>query len=121
MANHDNSIFPCGQAITVYDSPAGDLPQHQAERPNIRLLVGLEDVHADALVQHLRSHVALGAHSRVVAHVQDVVTLRVHDGQAYNKQPNSKYAWESTTQDLIEWILKENSWVPWASYLHTVK
>lgn len=114
MANHDSSIFPWRQAITIYDGPAGDLPQHQAEGPNVRLLVGLEDVHADALVQHLRGHIAFGAHARVVAHVQDVATLRVHDGQAYNKQPYEKS--KLPIQALVKCIFNENSLVvPWIS------
>ena len=66
---------------TVAVGPPGDLPQHQAEGPDVHPLVGVEAVRLDAVVQHLGGHVALGAHLGVVPHVQQVVRLGVGHGQ----------------------------------------
>lgn len=72
---------PC--FLTVHDGPAGDFPEDQTQGPDVGLLVGLEDVGANGLVQHLRGHVALGSHAGVVAHVQVVVGLGVDDCQTW--------------------------------------
>ncbi|TNN39151.1 hypothetical protein EYF80_050680 [Liparis tanakae] len=72
---------PSSSSLTVAVRAPGDLPQHQPEGPDVHSLVGVEAVRLDALVQHLRRHVALGADLRVVAHVQQVVRLGVGHGQ----------------------------------------
>ena len=80
---------PCAvgcRRLTIDNGPAGDLPQHQAKGPDVRPLVGFEAVGSDLLFQHLRGHVPLGAHSRVVANVQVIATLRVHHSQACGHQ-----------------------------------
>lgn len=70
------------RALTVADHAPGHLPEHQPEGPDVHTLVGVEAVGLDALVQHLGGHVALGAHARVVAHVQLVCALGMHHGKA---------------------------------------
>ena len=73
-----NASSYCVWLGTIDDGPASDFPEDQAEGPDVSLLVGLKDVHANGLIQHLRGHVALGAHTRVVAHIQVVIGLRVY-------------------------------------------
>lgn len=68
--------------LTVDDGSAGDLPEDQAQSPDVGLLVGLKHVGADGLVQHLGGHVAFGPHARVVANIQVVSGLRVYDSQS---------------------------------------
>lgn len=70
------------KAPTIADGPPGDLPQHQAESPDVHPLVGLKAVHLDAVIQNLRRHVALGAYFGVTAHVQLIGVLEVHHGKA---------------------------------------
>lgn len=67
--------------LTVNNGSAGNFPEDQAQGPDVSLLVGLKDVHTNALVQHLRGHVALGPHTRVVAHIEVAVGLRMYDSQ----------------------------------------
>lgn len=68
---------------TVADGPPGNLPQNEAQGPDVHPLVGLKAIHLDGVVQHLGGHVALGSHFGVVAHVQLVGVLEMHDGQTW--------------------------------------
>lgn len=74
------TIVICG-LLTINYGPAGNFPEDQAQGPDVSLLVGLKDVHTDSLIQHLRSHVALGPHARIVAHIQVVMRLGVYHSQ----------------------------------------
>lgn len=73
-------------ALTITDCPPGDLPQDEAQGPDIHPLVGLEAVRLDGVVEHLGGHVALCSHFRVVPHVQLVRVLEMHDRQTLNEQ-----------------------------------
>lgn len=66
---------------TVADSSSGDLPQDEAQGPDVHSLEGLKAVHLDGVVKHLRGHVALCAHLRVVPHIQFIGVLKMHDCQ----------------------------------------
>lgn len=72
----------CKKVLTVADRPPGNLPQNQAQGPDVHPLEGLEAVHLDGVVQHLGGHVALCAHFRIVAHIQLVGVLEMHHGQS---------------------------------------
>lgn len=76
--------------LTIADGSPGDLPQHQAEGPNVHSLVRLKAVRLDGVVQHLRGHVALGAHFGVVAHIQLISVLEVHNSQACGDKRGSR-------------------------------
>lgn len=71
--------------ITIDIGPAGNFPEDQAQGPDVSLLVRLKDVHSNSLIQHLRGHVALGPHARVIAHIEVVMGLRVYHGQTWGK------------------------------------
>lgn len=62
------------------------LPQHQPKGPDVHSLVSVEAVCLNGLVQYLRGHVALGAHLWIVAHIQQIVCLRVCYSQPWNTQ-----------------------------------
>lgn len=66
---------------TVADCSPGDLPQDQAQGPDVHPLIGLEAVHLDGVVKHFGSHVALRAHFGIVPHIQLIGVLKMHDGQ----------------------------------------
>ena len=68
-------------ALTIADGPPGDLPQDEAQGPDVHSLVGLETVHLDGVIEHFGGHVALRAHFRVVPHIQLVGVLKMHDRQ----------------------------------------
>ncbi len=60
--------------LTSRHAPPPNLPQDQSKRVNVGLAERVEVAHVDRFVQHLRSHVALGALPRVRS---DVHTTRL--------------------------------------------
>lgn len=72
----------CKKTLTIADRPPGNLPQNKAQGPDVHSLEGLETVHLDGVVQHLGGHVALRAHFGIVAHIQLIGVLKMHNGQS---------------------------------------
>ena len=54
--------------------PVQDLPEDQAQRVDVALLVALKVVPRDGAVEHLGGEVALRAHAHILRHV-DVVAV----------------------------------------------
>ena len=71
------------RGATSRDASPGDLPQDESEAVHVGHDVGLEVVPVQALVQHLRGHVAFGAHPRVR---RDVHLVRVAVGMETEKK-----------------------------------
>lgn len=67
--------------LTIANRPPGDLPQDQAQGPDVHSFEGLKTVHLDGVVEHLGGHVALRAHFGIIPHVQLIGVLKMHDGQ----------------------------------------
>lgn len=65
-------------AVTSRDAAASHLPQDEAEAVHVGHDVGLEVTLVETLVQNLRRHVALGAHSSVGGDVH-LVGVTVED------------------------------------------
>lgn len=69
-------------ALTIAHHAPGHFPEHQPESPDVHSLVGVEAICLDRFVQHFGSHVALGAHTGVVPHIQLVCALGMHNCKA---------------------------------------
>lgn len=76
--------------LTVTVGASGDLPEHQAKRPDIHSLIGIKAVHLNRLIQHLGGHVALSAHFGVVTYIKLIVCLCVSDCQTWGEKKGRK-------------------------------
>lgn len=67
--------------FTIYNSSTSYLPQDETKSPYVGLFIGLKNVNTNTLVQNLRCHITLGAHSWVIADIKIVIRLRVNDSK----------------------------------------
>lgn len=72
--------------LTIANHTPGHLPEDQPKGPDVHPFVGVEAVCLDGLIQDLWSHVALGAHTGIVPHIQLVGALGVHHCKAWNTE-----------------------------------
>lgn len=77
------------QIPTIAHHPPGHFPQDKSKSPNIDSLVRIKAIHLDGFIQNFRGHVAFGAHSWVVPHVELIGALGMHDGQACKEEDKS--------------------------------
>lgn len=107
MSSHDTL---CSTAeLTIADGSSGNLPQHQAKGPNVHTLVRLKAVCLDGVVKHLRGHVALGTDFGVVADIQLISVLEMHNSQACEDR-EEEYAFKDSQESLQSPFRHWNGW-----------